>query len=143
MLDQIDFYLLPQTNELARRIFVCRLLNQLQQKKILSSGKIILIRTKDLFESNQLDTLIWTWHKTSFIPHQIADTPCQDSPVVLSHASLNISVDITINCSDQLILEPKSRRLLEVLLLSGKASGRERYKRYQAFGIPKLKIHRL
>jgi DNA polymerase-3 subunit chi len=66
--EQVDFYLLEAPVSNGKLKLACRLTNKLARL-----GQRILLVCDDTQQIEKLDTLLWQFSDTSFIPHQIID----------------------------------------------------------------------
>ena len=85
---KVDFYILQDSTEEARRHFTCRLVD-----KALRSGHQILITTDSQEEVQQLDDLLWTFKPETFIAHEAFDprskiAPAVSAPVAIATTAL-------------------------------------------------------
>lgn len=62
---EIDFYILPATDEARRLEFACRL-----AEKAVGKGHRVLIATASESDAEQLDSLLWHFSPESFLPHR-------------------------------------------------------------------------
>lgn len=93
----IDFYILKETEQQARFIFACRLI-----EKAYKLGNRIFVACNSAQETEQMDKLLWTFNPESFIPHAVLGSN-QQEPVMLG--DLNDCGDhhqLLINLADQL-----------------------------------------
>ncbi len=68
----IDFYILTSPKAPRHDLFACKL-----TEKIYKGGHSLFINTRDLKQSEQLNSLLWTFRETSFVPHSLI----QPSPI--------------------------------------------------------------
>lgn len=86
-----DFYILNKPKDLH---FVCRLI-----EKVYKKGHQIFVVCENDTEAKRLDDLLWTYHPTSFIPHQRMETNVgihtqTTTPVIFNDVLINLSTDI-------------------------------------------------
>ena len=74
---KVEFYVLPSTQSADRLNAACRLAH-----KAWRAGFMTFIRCSDAQQQAELDELLWTFRKPSFIPHALYADTCQ-APVVL------------------------------------------------------------
>jgi DNA polymerase-3 subunit chi len=126
----IDFYF----NAEDRLQVACRL-----AAKAASQGKRLLVHTPDAELAGRFDKMLWTWQALAFVPHCAAHDPlAAETPVLLSSTDETPpGCELLLNLGS----EPpphfeRFARLLEIVGAdeTGKQSGRERYKFYQARG---------
>ena len=72
---EASFYILPSQSLSDRFLFACKLI-----EKAYRCGQYCYVVTDSLQQSQQLDNLLWTFRKNSFIPHQIFDEPDNKAP---------------------------------------------------------------
>lgn len=63
---KIDFYILSGESREQRHTFACRL-----AEKAFKLGNRIYIHSDDSAQANTLDDLLWTWKRSSFVPHHV------------------------------------------------------------------------
>lgn len=74
---KVEFYVVPTTQPVDRLNAACRL-----AYKAWRAGFMTFIRCADLEQQSELDDLLWTFRKHSFIPHDI-HTEQAKAPVIL------------------------------------------------------------
>ena len=74
---KVEFYVLPSTQMADRLNAACRLAH-----KAWRAGFMTFIRCSDSTQQAELDELLWTFRKHSFIPHSLHTDSCQ-APVIL------------------------------------------------------------
>ncbi len=62
---EIDFYILPASDDAQRLAFACRL-----AEKAVDKGHRVIIATASGNEAEQLDKLLWHYSPESFLPHR-------------------------------------------------------------------------
>lgn len=128
----IDFYF----NADDRLQVACRL-----AAKALKQGSRMLIYAPDAQVAGRLDTLMWTWPATGFVPHCLAQAPlAAETPVLIASgeetpAGCELLLNLGAECPPHF---ERFARLLEVVSLNDeeKASGRSRYRFYKERGYP-------
>jgi DNA polymerase-3 subunit chi len=126
----IDFYF----NADDRLQVACRL-----AAKALKQGSRMLIYTPDAGTAERLDTLMWTWPATGFVPHCRAQAPlASETPVLIASGEetpegCELLLNLGADCPPHF---ERFVRLLEVVSVSDeeKASGRSRYRFYKERG---------
>jgi DNA polymerase-3 subunit chi len=126
----IDFYF----NADDRLQVACRL-----AAKALKQGSRMLIYAPDADTAGRLDTLMWTWPATGFVPHSLAQAPlAAETPVLIATgeetpAPCELLLNLGAECPPHF---ERFARLLEVVSLNDedKASGRSRYRFYKERG---------
>ena len=128
---RIDFYILPDIDEIARHRFTCRLAH-----KAAVSGKRVHIRTTD-GALEDLDGLLWEYPTQHFLPHaRLGDA--QGEPVTLGTEDEEPTHDdVLINLGGEIPgFFNRFERVSEVVLATERAAGREKYRRYRDGGYP-------
>jgi len=139
---QVDFYILENEDSNGKLKYTCRLAH-----KGYNHGLKILIQTRDKKQSEQLDTLLWTFSQGSFIPHSIAaeeELDWQSYPVqlsdipVLDTSGTQNNFDMLINLREEPMANEKPDcRVAEIVCNEArdKNSARNRYRNYKEQGI--------
>lgn len=130
---KIDFYLLPQGNE-NYFLFLCRLIEKAYLRK-----HQIYIHCANTHELQQLDGLLWTFHDTSFIPHQNSEQAISDDcPIILgTKIAPERHQDILINLQEGMPENLQQfQRVIEIVPNdeTKKALARQRYAQYKDQG---------
>lgn len=95
---QVDFYVLSQSGDQARRLFACKLAEKAYRLK-----HRVHILAASATEAEQLDTLLWTFRDGSFVPHELGNSGEGEAPVTIGSDNpsarecdllINLSVDI-------------------------------------------------
>ena len=128
----IDFYF----NADDRLQVACRL-----AAKALKQGSRMLIYAPDANTAERLDTMMWTWPATGFVPHCRAHAPlAAETPVLIASgeetpAGCELLLNLGAECPPHF---ERFARLLEVVSVNDeeKASGRSRYRFYKERGYP-------
>jgi DNA polymerase III subunit chi len=128
----IDFYF----NADDRLQVACRL-----AAKALKQGSRLLIYAPDADTAGRLDTLMWTWPATGFVPHCRAQAPlAAETPVLIASGEetpegCELLLNLGTDCPPHF---ERFARLLEVVSVNDeeKASGRSRYRFYKERGYP-------
>jgi DNA polymerase-3 subunit chi len=94
-MSRVEFYVLPDSGEIARQQFACRL-----AEKAYRLNNRVHIHVADRDSLQKLDDLLWTFRDGSFVPHEILGATRGDpeSPVTIGcdEASRN-NCDLLIN----------------------------------------------
>jgi len=77
---QVDFYILPDTEQQARLLFLCRLVEKVYKKQ-----HRIYIHTDSEAASKEIDQLLWTFKVESFIPHHLLSDESAPASVAIGH----------------------------------------------------------
>lgn len=132
---QIDFYFNTSDKY--------RLAARLGAKSLEQSTRMFVL-TPDPGATEEVDTLLWTWQQTGFLPHCRSRHPLAgETPLIVDHdASVMVHDDVLLNlCPAHPAFFSRFRRLIEVVGLEeeDKAAARLRYKFYRDRG---YEIHR-
>jgi len=137
---QVDFYILPSADPLARLDFACKL-----SEKAWRLGHRVYIHCSDAAQRDDLDARLWRFKGESFVPHGAAKDD-QDAPVVLGlgddpgpHQVLLINLDLRIPDFFK-----RFARVAEVVVEDPtiRLAARESFRFYREQGYP-LQDHRL
>ena len=128
----IDFYF----NAEDRLQVACRL-----AAKAIKQGSRMLIYAPDADTAGRLDTLMWTWPATGFVPHCRAQAPlAAETPVLIASGEetpegCELLLNLGAECPPHF---ERFARLLEVVSVNDaeKASGCSRYRFYKERGYP-------
>lgn len=141
MSGQVDFYLLETSDEQSRMKTLCRLAEKIQRM-----GHEILVLTSDREQSEMLDTLMWTFSQSSFLPHAVADSTDehqssqfkrnetgQQVPVMIHHVMLEKLPEVLINLKDDIPQSTDIQRVVEIVNQDElvKINGRQKYRTYK------------
>ena len=96
---RVDFYVLSQDGEQARRLFACRLAEKAYK---LDNTVHIVAPSRD--DAARVDDLLWTFRDGSFVPHHLlGSAEALDSPVTIGCDSDDIGPrDLLINLCDDI-----------------------------------------
>lgn len=133
MTSAVSFYLLndPQAN---RDAFACRLC-----QRALQEGLPLFVWCESRDEMERLDQLLWTFHASSFVPHEI-DDPKVPICLGLTVPELFLKSEQKVGCLNltaQAVNAAQFERVLEIIEANdaAKIAGRERFKGYKIQGI--------
>ena len=139
---RIDFYIIQsQSKQVQSSLhFTCRL-----AEKVYNLNQRSFIFTESAAQSTQLDDLLWTFRKASFIPHEIfKENHAQLPPVIISHALADsMNKDLIINLASLVPdIYPQYKRMAEIIgtLEADRQLARQRYRYYREQG-HELKSH--
>ncbi|MDY0071221.1 MAG: DNA polymerase III subunit chi [Thauera sp.] len=128
---QIDFYVSPGTTHEQRLLLACRLAD-----KAFRSGHRVYIHCRDAAQAQQLDTMLWSFQATSFVPHALVGS--DDTPVQIGHASTTWNIDDVLINLDHTIPEnfAQFRRVLEVVVQEQSVldNTRDHFRQYRQLG---------
>ena len=144
MEQQVDFYIVRNTDPDAHLLTACRL-----AEKAFGVCQRIQVMIKTADDARKIDDLLWTYRQDSFIPHTILSDSAGDEP--FANVPMHITVDqqslpacdVLINLSERVPLNADScPRIVEVVANApaSVAAGRERYRVYRDLGC-RLKSH--
>ena len=139
---KVNFYLLKQGTDQARRLLACRLAEQ-QVKQ----GQRICILTDSADAAHEVDQLLWSFTPESFVPHAVAGTEAAAiAPLVICHGTeapagttciLNLGTEAPLN-------QPTLNAIAEFVPNddASKARSRARWNLYKQLGY-ELQHHQL
>jgi DNA polymerase-3 subunit chi len=125
---QVDFYVLRQGGEQARQLFACKL-----AEKAWRLQHTVHIATANQTAAEQLDQLLWTFRDGSFVPHHIAGSSNNDSPVTIGFGSGEANSDLLINLADDIPTNTDSFPRVAELVSSDEDSKQVSRKRFAAY----------
>ncbi len=99
-MSRVDFYVLPESGEVARQRFACRL-----AEKAYGLDNSVHISVADRQTAELLDDLLWTFRDGSFVPHEQLSGPGAkvSAPVTIGHNKTGTrSCDLLINLTGDL-----------------------------------------
>lgn len=138
----ITFYVCQHSSLKARFLLACRL-----TQKALDHDMSVYIHTDSARSTQYMDSFLWAWSDTSFIPHAIA--PDEDVRVLIGDDYVPEApterCDYLINLSNTMPpFFDRFKRMAEILDPSEEVlrDGRQRYRFYQDKGY-KLDYHKL
>lgn len=136
---KVNFYLLKDSDEAARRRFACRLAEQ-QTKQ----GQRVFLLAASQPDAQELDQLLWSYTPESFLPHAMSDADTSDVAVVVGHQSRQ-DFGCVLNLSDAMVREyPGLSAVAEFVLNeeTAKARSRSQWNSYKQLGF-ELQLHQL
>lgn len=115
-----------------------RLAARLGAKSLEQANRIFML-TPDAEVTAELESLLWTWQNTSFLPHCRSRHPlAAETPLIVDHdATVMVHDDILLNlCASHPPQFSRFRRLIEVVgpTEEDKAAARLRFKFYRDRG---------
>jgi len=139
---RVDFYVLSQSGEQARRLFACKL-----AEKAYRLENTVHIIAASRTDAERLDELLWTFRDGSFVPHHIVTaTGNPESPISIGCDSDAVEPhDLLINLSDEVPATAESFPRVAELVSSdqdSKQRSRARYSHYRDQG-HELNTHKL
>jgi len=138
---RVNFYLLPQQQESAKRQFACRLADKLWRQ-----GLAVQLHAASADEAQELDQLLWCFSPESFLPHHLQGEPVMDMrSVVLSWGPMAVLAPNLLNLTDTLPAAHQRFETIAEFVLdedTDKAHSRELWNRYKQAGHA-LQHHRI
>ena len=149
---QVSFYTLSSADQESRRQLACRL-----AEKALHLGHRVFIQVDSQEQARQLDTLLWHFKSTSFLPHSIAQSGQSRNESGMSESSATEKLiigtadnqgqfeDVFINLSSSPCQRhERYQRINEILSADPEEleQGRQSYRFYQQHGF-KPETHKL
>ncbi|TCK19009.1 DNA polymerase III chi subunit [Thiogranum longum] len=138
---QVDFYVLGDSAARSRLQFACRLAD-----KAYRLGHRVYIHTESPEQTQELDTLLWTFQQNSFVPHSTTQDAGDTKPsVLLSHDTEPEASQVMINlAADVPLFFSRFERVAELINADNtvRQQGRSRYSFYKARGYP-LRTHEI
>ncbi len=129
---RVDFYLLPDRDPQARRVFACRL-----AEKAYRLEHKVFICTEGEAEARILDDLLWTFRQGSFVPHTLVENFPNDPMVAVvigTDAAPAPFHTLLINLSPEVPSDwQRFLRIAEVITQDDttRTQGRSKYRFYQ------------
>jgi DNA polymerase-3 subunit chi len=132
---RIDFYVLEGADARTRLVYACRL----AEKAFLLEQRVSLL-TDSESDAAALDSLLWTFHDRSFVPHELQDAGREpDTPVVIAWRGQDaVHRDLLINLGSAVPDGFVSfARIAEIVDgdTERRRAGRERYRYYLDQGV--------
>ncbi len=143
---RIHFHLLPDRLSGARDVYACQ-----QAQVAYSKGRRVLICTTDAEHSRRLDSLLWSFRDSSFVPHSLITSgeETDGTPANTVHISYGDDVgehhDLLINLADSIPRFFSRFDELQEIVLDHEDDlerSRKRYRYYLDQGYP-LEHHRI
>lgn len=140
---QISFYPLSDQDPDARLQFSCRLTEKARHK-----GLRVCILVDSQAQAAQLDTLLWSFKPTSFLPHSAPNneqTSTAEAVQIAAKIGEFTNTDMLINLSGKPCIEHERFTRIDEILCADEeilAAGRELFKFYRSAGY-QPKTHKL
>lgn len=126
---RIDFYVISQTGEQARRNFACRL-----AEKAYRLNNTVHIETGSRSDADRIDELLWTFRDGSFVPHHVVGGADLESPVTIGcEADATAPKDLLINLCDEIPAIAESFPRIAELVTSDQDCKQRSRKRFAAY----------
>ncbi|MCH9755753.1 MAG: DNA polymerase III subunit chi [Gammaproteobacteria bacterium] len=140
---RIDFYVIEDEHSDAPRRVAARLLEKAYQQNLRA-----WVLCANQTEAEKLDNWLWTYKKTSFLPHSLASSVPKglNPPIQITAdntAPKENTFDLLLNLREDIPVQHTTfTRILELVPRDQKQAGRARYKAYrdQGFSINKHSI---
>lgn len=129
MAPQVDFYILSDERQQAYWQFCCRLL-----QKIVQQQHDVHVYCADPQHAQHLNTMLWTFHDTSFVPHCVLEDTITLSPMVYISATDEApkTSDVLLNLGETVpAMFQQFTRILEIVSPQHREQGRAHYRHYQ------------
>lgn len=132
---RVDFYLLPDSDEFAKRRFCCRLAH-----RAVHAGQRVHVRADEALAA-ELDALMWEYPREHFLPHALSGQAAGE-PVIIGALDAAAPGDepqgeVLINLGEDLAeIHPNFSRVAEIVLASERARSRAKYRHYRERGYP-------
>ena len=143
---RVDFYVLKTGSARQRSVFACRL-----AEKAFGLGHRIYLHTASGSDTNQLDSLMWTFRDGSFVPHlPMGDSSGDhsagdqssgqdsdgDTPIHIGHGSEpGHHSDLLINLADEVpLFFSRFERVAEIVAADTRDIARDRFRFYRDRG---------
>ena len=129
---RVDFYILPDVDEIARQRFSCRLAAQ-----AVATGKRVHVRAAAAAAAD-LDALMWDYPTEQFLPHARLEDASGREPVTIGAGDEPPAHDqVLINLGDDVPgFFARFERVAEIVLAANRVGGREKYRHYRDRGYP-------
>ena len=144
---QVNFYTLSSDDEQSRLQFACRL-----AEKAAGLGHSVFLQVEHDAAARQLDSLLWEYRSSSFLPHGLASAKNSEvhsagtPPVLIGTSKQDTAgLDVLINLSAEPCVEPDRYQKINEILSADPdvlAAGRVSYRSYQNLGYA-LETHKL
>ena len=126
---RVDFYILPDVDEIARHRFTSRL-----AAKAVAAGNRVYVRA-ETSAVETLDTLMWDYPPAQFLPHAPSGQANGEPVTIGSEADepdgggmmINLAADIPAYLA-------RFERVAEVVLAPQRSAGRAKYRQYRERG---------
>lgn len=131
---KVNFYLLKQDTEQARRLLACRLAEQQARQ-----GQRICILTDSPEAAQEVDQLLWSYTPDSFLPHALAgDAAAAQVQIVVGHGTeAPAGTTCILNLGQEAPLNQPSLAAIAEFVLSdddAKTRSRARWNLYKQLG---------
>ena len=126
---RVDFFIWPLCEKHYHDLAICNLISSIYLSK-----RSLTVFIEDAAERNRLDHLLWTFEKTSFIPHGVDNT----YPVELTSDSVKANKSILMNLGTSCPIEPNKFEIIVETAgydESTRSTARSRFKKYKEHGI--------
>ena len=126
---RVDFYILPDVDEIARHRFTSRL-----AARAVAAGNRVYVRA-EASAVEPLDTLMWDYPPAQFLPHAPRGRANGEPVTIGSEADEPDGGGMMINLADDIpAYLARFERVAEVVLAPQRATGRAKYRQYRERG---------
>lgn len=138
-MEQVDFYILHTHYKQEKERFACQLTN-----KAWHQGYRIYIHTGNIASAQQLDTMLWTFKKESFLPHDIYPDMLSSAPIRIGYTEqICEDMEVLINLTETVPpFFEQFKRIVEIVddTPPAREAGRTRYRFFKEKSCT-LKVH--
>lgn len=137
---RVDFYVLKQSGEEARRLFCCKL-----AEKAYSLANTVHIHTASDDDARRLDALLWTFRDDSFVPHSMTGSQDAEGPVSIGSGLVEAEKNLLINLGPDIPdFATQFERIAEIVSDDDdiKMASRKRFSTYRDSGYT-IETHKL
>ena len=128
---RVDFYILSDVDDLAKRRFACRL-----AQRALQAGQRVHVRAAQA-DADDLDELMWDYPPDGFLPHAPLAEAEREPITIGTTQQQPKEVQVLINLAPDIpAFFADFKRVSEVVLASERSAGRDKYRRYRERGYP-------
>lgn len=138
---KVNFYLLKDKSEEARRLFACRLAEQLTRQ-----GMPVQFAVDTDDDAKDLDKLLWSYAPESFLPHALlSSASAKDVSVLIGTGSQELRASTLLNLIDDIPPQHASCTTIAEFIRNddeAKARSRQQWQQYKQLGY-ELQLHQL
>ena len=128
---RVDFYLLPDADEFAKRRFCCRLAH-----RAVLAGQRVHVRAGEAM-ANELDALMWDYPAEHFLPHARCRQANAEPVAIGNTDELPLHSEVLVNLAEDVAdFYPNFERVAEIVLASERTASRAKYRHYRERGYP-------
>jgi len=138
---KVNFYLLKDQSEEGRRLFACRLAEQLNRQ-----GMPVQFALETDDDVEEMDRLLWNYAPESFLPHaRVGDASAKDVNVLLGTGRQPLKATTLLNLIDDLPPQHANCTTIAEFIRNNddaKARSRQQWQSYKQLGY-ELQLHQL